>query len=297
MTPEQPIVSVLMTAYNREKYVAEAIESVLASTLTDFELIIVDDGSKDDTVKIAESYAAKDSRIKLFINEQNLGDYPNRNRAASYAKGKYLKYLDSDDIIYPTGLAVFVNSMEKFPDAAVGVTSSLGQEEKPFPFVLSPAEAYQYNFYKTGLFDIGPSGLIFHTERFRAVGCFSGKRYVGDTEINLKLAMKWPVVRIGAALIFWRQHEGQEFAAGLNTTGYLELQLPMYREAFSKAECPLPENKKRDILQYHKKIAARQIMKIALQKKDPALALQFYKKLALSPADILNAALFMKKRY
>ncbi|MEP6749381.1 MAG: hypothetical protein ABJB86_16720, partial [Bacteroidota bacterium] len=204
---------------------------------------------------------------------------------------------DSDDIIYPTGLEIFLNSMERFPGAALGITSFIGQEEKPYPFVMSPEEAYQYNFYTRGLFDTGPSGLIFRASMFREIGGFSGKRYVGDTEINLKLAAKWPVVRIGASLIFWRQHEGQEIAAGVNSTGYLELQLPMYQEAFSRPECPLPENKKAAIIQFHKKIAARQIIKIALQKKDPKLAMQFYNKLALSPSDLFNAVLFMKKSY
>ena|SRR5674476_1029541 len=88
-----PAVSVLMTAYNREKYIAEAIESVLAQTFTDFELVVVDDGSKDHTVDIARRYS-KDPRVSVHINEKNLGDYPNRNRAASLARGRYLKYLD-----------------------------------------------------------------------------------------------------------------------------------------------------------------------------------------------------------
>ena len=83
-----PLVSVLMTAYNREKYIAEAIESVLASTYTFFELIIVDDCSTDNTVLIAKSYQERDPRIKLFVNKQNLGDYPNRNVAASFASGE-----------------------------------------------------------------------------------------------------------------------------------------------------------------------------------------------------------------
>ncbi|HEV2714429.1 MAG TPA: glycosyltransferase family A protein, partial [Terriglobales bacterium] len=95
-----PLVSVLMTAYNREKYIAEAIESVLASNFKDFELIIVDDCSKDRTAEIARRYTS-DSRVQVHVNEKNLGDYPNRNRAASLARGKYLKYLDSDDVIYP----------------------------------------------------------------------------------------------------------------------------------------------------------------------------------------------------
>src|ERR1700748_2916719 len=95
-----PLVSVLMTAYNREKYIEEAIESVLASSYTNLELIIVDDCSKDNTVEIARSYEARDPRVKVFINEKNLGDYPNRNRAASLAKGEYIKYVDSDDVMF-----------------------------------------------------------------------------------------------------------------------------------------------------------------------------------------------------
>lgn len=112
MNTAHPIVSVLMTAYNREKFLAEAIESVLASTLANFELIIVDDCSTDSTVAIAQSYASKDARIKVFVNEINLGDYNNRNRAASYANGKYIKYWDSDDIMYPHCLQVMVSAME-----------------------------------------------------------------------------------------------------------------------------------------------------------------------------------------
>lgn len=67
---KQPLLSVLMTAFNREKYIAEAIESVLASTYTNFELIIVDDCSKDNTVNIAKSYEQKDQRVKVYINEK-----------------------------------------------------------------------------------------------------------------------------------------------------------------------------------------------------------------------------------
>src|ERR1041384_7268362 len=99
-----PLVSVLMTAYNREDYIAEAIESVLASTYTNFELIIVDDCSSDNTVAIAKEYKAKDKRIKVYVNEKNLGDYPNRNKAASYANGDFLMYVDSDDKILTDGI-------------------------------------------------------------------------------------------------------------------------------------------------------------------------------------------------
>ena len=109
-----PIASILTTVYNREKYIAACIDSVLASSYQDWELIIVDDVSTDASVAIAKSYEKKDPRIKVYVNEKNLGDYPNRNKAASYAKGKYLKYLDADDIIYPHGLEVMVIPWSSF---------------------------------------------------------------------------------------------------------------------------------------------------------------------------------------
>ena len=120
---DTPLVSVLMTSYNREKYIGEAIESVLNSSYRHFELIIVDDGSKDRTMEIARQYAEKDQRVKVYRNERNLGDYPNRNKAASYATGKYLKYVDADDLIYPWGLELLVQMMEKFPNAGWGLCS------------------------------------------------------------------------------------------------------------------------------------------------------------------------------
>ncbi len=86
---EQPLVSVLMTPYNREQYLPEAIESVLDSCYKNFELIIVDDNSNDGTLNIAKAYETKDKRIKVYVNENHLGDYANRNQAASYAGGKY----------------------------------------------------------------------------------------------------------------------------------------------------------------------------------------------------------------
>ena len=101
-------VSILVTVYNREAYLAECLDSILSSNESDFEVIIVDDASSDRSVEIAEQYASRDPRVVLHENEKNLGDYGNRNRAASLASGKYLKYLDADDCTpsYPGRCAV-----------------------------------------------------------------------------------------------------------------------------------------------------------------------------------------------
>ena len=100
MENKNPLVSVLMTAYNREKYIAEAIESVLASTYTNFELIIIDDGSVDNTVQIIESFVALHSQnIKFFKNESNLGLVGNWNKCIDLATGDWIKFVFQDDYI------------------------------------------------------------------------------------------------------------------------------------------------------------------------------------------------------
>ena len=200
-----------MTSYNREKYIAEAIESVLASTYTNFELIITDDGSTDETVKIARGYEVKDSRVKIYINEKNLGDYNNRNKAASYAKGKYLKYLDSDDIMYAHCIELMVNAMEQFPAAAYGFNFNGVQNDNfKFPKSYTPYEAYFENFFITSFFYAGPGGAIIKRDIFEEMRGFSGKRYIGDVELWMKMSAKYSSIVFWPGLIWWRKHEVQE---------------------------------------------------------------------------------------
>ena len=116
-----PLVSVLMTSFNRERYIADAIESVLAQTFTDFELVVVDDASSDRSVEIARAYERRDPRVRVVVNARNLGDYPNRNHAATLARGRLLKYHDSDDVMYAHCLDVMVSMLLSEPDAAFGL--------------------------------------------------------------------------------------------------------------------------------------------------------------------------------
>ena len=205
-----PKVSILMTSYNREKYIAAAIESVIASTYDNWELIIVDDGSTDDTLNIAEAYSKKESRIKIFKNEKNLGDYPNRNRAASLATGKYLKYVDSDDMLYPWGLKILVESMEQFPDAGWGLCSLMQDNDQPYPFKLEIEEIFRYHNFKSSLFHKAPLSSIIRKDAFDAVGGFSGKRQIGDTEMWHLLALKFAVVLMPHGIVWYRFHQDQE---------------------------------------------------------------------------------------
>lgn len=233
----QPLVSVLMTAYNRERYIAEAIKSVLNSTYKNFELIIVDDGSKDNTVEIAHSYAAKDARIKVFINENNLGDYPNRNKAATYAKGKYIKYLDADDIVYYYGLEVMVNYMESFPDAGFGLASIVSKNQ-PFPICIGPKQIYFEHFAGKGHFDRAPGSSIIKLDAFKKVDGFSGARMIGDYELWLKIARYYHMVKFPFDLYWNRAHEDQESKSEY-AKNYGMLKRNVLSEALSHSECPL----------------------------------------------------------
>jgi len=227
-----PLVSVLMTAYNREKYIAAAIDTVLSSTYTNFELIICDDRSTDGTVEIAQRYAETDSRIRFYINEKNLGDYPNRNRAASYARGEYLKYLDSDDMLYPFSLQAFVDFMETDRTVAIGICSRKNNNTQPFPIILNPSESLRYHFFKEGFFDTAPTATIIRKEYFDKEGGFSGKRMIGDLEFAMNLASKYKVMLLPPGLFFWRQHGEQEIFIGRSDNMYPRLFDEVAREQF-----------------------------------------------------------------
>ncbi len=94
----QPLVSIITPAYNCEKYISETIESVIAQTYQNWEMIIVDDCSKDNTLEVIKTYAEKDDRIKWHRLEVNSGAAIARNTAVSKAKGKYVAFIDSDDM-------------------------------------------------------------------------------------------------------------------------------------------------------------------------------------------------------
>lgn len=119
MSDPLPQVSVVIPVYNREAYVGDAIESVLAQTFTDFELLVIDDGSTDRSRDVARAY--RDPRIRLLHNERNQGLPRTRNTGVDSARGAYLAFLDSDDVALPTRLAKQVGFLDSHPThAAVG---------------------------------------------------------------------------------------------------------------------------------------------------------------------------------
>ena len=112
------LVSIILTVYNRERFLAAAIESALAQTYQDFELILWDDGSTDRTVDIARQYAEQDRRIRL-IEAEHLGRARALQGATDAARGEYHGWLDSDDLLAPTALGETVAVLDAKPDIGV----------------------------------------------------------------------------------------------------------------------------------------------------------------------------------
>lgn len=252
----EPLVSVLMTSYNREDFIGEAIKSVLSQSYGNFELIIVDDCSKDNTVKIANHFASLDNRIRVYENGKNLGDYPNRNKAASLAKGKYLKYVDADDYFYPWGLQILVESMEQHPDAGWGLCSLEQDKDRPFPFMLLPEEIYEYHLFKSSLYHKAPLSAIIKKEVFEIAGGFSGKRQMSDTEMWHLLAMKFPLVLMPHGIVWYREHNQQE-SAQIRASLQVRIRYTVSKLHFFMEEKAIPiseEKRKKVIMRLRKEL-------------------------------------------
>ena len=130
------LISIIMAAYNSEKTIEQAINSVLNQTYPNFELLVVDDCSKDGTVKVVESLAAKDCRVRLIFNEKNSGVSYTRKHGLKEAKGAWIAILDSDDAWAPEKLEKQIKELEE--EARPRMTFSWQDQDKQTPICFSP---------------------------------------------------------------------------------------------------------------------------------------------------------------
>ncbi len=232
-----PVVSVLMTAYNRERYIGPAIESVLGQTFRDFELIVVDDASSDGTVAVARRFQ-DDPRVRVVVNPANLGDYPNRNRAAALAGGEFLKYHDSDDVMYPHCLATMLEPLRAEPRAGLALSASWCWPGGPCPMLLTPRMAYQREFLGGGLFMGGPAAGLFRAEAFRRVGGFPQSGVGSDYLFWLAAcAVLWTLL-VPGDLFWYRTHQQQELRSPMAAREYALVAGAAWR-ALERPDCPL----------------------------------------------------------
>lgn len=284
-----PLLSVLVTVFNREEYLPHTLRSILDSTFCDFEVIVVDDASADGSLSMARQFAEEDERIQVFQNEHNLGDYPNRMKAAALARGRYLKYVDSDDIIYPHSLAIMADSMERHPDTALGLSHSLPQDDRPYPQHLQPEETCRKHFLGRGCLSCGPSGAIIRAQSFEAIGGFrTGWGVLSDIDLWYRMAAKWPTLLLPPSLVWWRRHEAQEFRKEGAELYYLRRGYELKIDALSQMDCPLPTHERDFALGRSRQHFARHLWSLALRQHRMAAALRVFRESDLAVSDLVR---------
>lgn len=169
---KEPTVSVIMVAYNAERFVREAIESILNQTYTDFELLIVDDASTDGSPAIFQEYERQDPRVRIYTQPHNSGIANARNIGLQLARGKYIAVMDADDVSLPKRLYKQVTYLESHPETGVlgacaWVVDENGKCQGSFDYPLTSNLIYWSLFFYDPI--INPV-VMFRTELARAVG-------------------------------------------------------------------------------------------------------------------------------
>lgn len=215
-----PIVSVLMPVYNTERYVAEAVESILAQTFEDFEFIIIDDGSTDRSLEILRQYEQRDPRFRV-ISRANTGLVVALNEMLGLAQGKYLARIDSDDVALPERFAKQVEYMEQHPDCVVLGSRMLLIDSDGDP-IREMVDLFTHeqidNHLLEGIAQIYHATVLMRREAVENVGGYrDAYRAAEDVDLFLRLAECGHLVNLPDVLTKYRQH--------LTSQGYANRQL------------------------------------------------------------------------
>lgn len=183
-----PLISIITPNYNCARFIAQTIESVLAQTYTNWEMLIVDDCSTDGSYEIAREYAEKDSRIKVFRNEKNSGAAVSRNRAIEASSGEYVAFLDSDDLWLPEKLERQLNFMqENNCDFSFTEYEHIDEDSRS---LLKVARVIRHLSYTKMMLHCFPGCL---TVMYNQV--VTGKVYAQDIKKNNDNALFYPVLK------------------------------------------------------------------------------------------------------
>ena len=210
MNQKSPKISTLMSVYNGSDYLKESIESILSQTFSDFEFIIINDCSTDNTGEILTEYAQKDDRIKLFNNEENIGLTKSLNKGLKIAQGEYIARQDADDVSLPQRFEKLVAVLDKDPETVlvscdIEVINSEGafvsKEKRSCDPQWLPWYLMFYNHIG------GHSQVIFRAKTAKELGGYSeAYRYSQDYEFWCRLVKTGNIIILPDTLHQLRRH-------------------------------------------------------------------------------------------
>ena len=203
------LVSVIIPAYNCGSFISDTIESVLRQTYTNFEVIIVDDGSTDGLTDTIDKYLSKDARIQL-LRQRNQGVSSARNNGFGKSKGDYVAFLDADDVWLPDNLMLKVDLLQT---AAAGLVHSDGEvidaNSKPMGVVLEGMEGNVLSelLLWKGTQVPGPSSVLVRRKVLEEVGLFDEcLSTAADKDLFIRIAARYTIARIARVTWQYRIH-------------------------------------------------------------------------------------------
>lgn len=207
MKKGNPLISVIMPVFNREKIIAESVESILEQTYRNIELIIVDDGSTDSTLNIVKKLSEKDSRIQI-LKQKNCGPASARNNAIHRAKGDYIAIADSDDISLPTRISKQISVMQENEDIVVCGSGFIeidefGNQIKAVEVALD-SNAINLDMYVRCPF--GHSTCMMRADVLKKVGGYHELKFAEDYELWTRLKDEGRLFNLSDRLCLYRVH-------------------------------------------------------------------------------------------
>ena len=244
----QPLVSVVMVVRNVERFLAEAIESILGQSFSGFEFIILDFGSTDDSKVIASRYAARDNRIRLH-DSPNCNLSQARNAACFLANGEYIAFQDADDISMPDRLQWQVEFMEKHPDCGFlgGAAEWVDLHAKPLWILDFPTEDREIRAAFSTKCPFSHTAVLARREAFVAVG---GYRVLfaqaEDYDLWQRMSERYHCANLQQVVVKYRIHPHQISVSGRKQQSLCIL-AARASAAFRKRGCPDPLNRAKTI--------------------------------------------------
>jgi len=219
-----PTVSVIIPAYNRADYIQETVESVLSQTYTDYEIIVINDGSKDGTEEALRAWI--DNGSIRYVWQENQGEAASRNHAMQLADGKYYAFLDSDDLFLPTKLEKQVAYLDAHPDVGLVHSSFIKFSDDGPDLGFRDMSPLTGRIYPRILMDwsrlIVPSTVMVRASVIAEVGDFDLNVGWGpDQEMWRRITKKYPIGVISEALSKYRVHSGNFSANKVPAAGFL----------------------------------------------------------------------------
>lgn len=204
------MISVVIPLYNKEKAIAATLQSVLAQTYTDYEVIVVDDGSTDESAKVVQSVMAQTNKIRL-IQKPNGGVCSARNHGIIESRGYYIALLDGDDLWKPTFLEEQVILIHDFPKAGMwGVNTAFIRNGQYYKWEQGMPEGYRgyvENYFGTSHNDLFcSSSVVIRKDVFDKVGYFD-ERISSSEDLDMwyRIILKYPVVFYDKVLVYYNQ--------------------------------------------------------------------------------------------